>query len=413
MTSTKGNIELTGADKFILALDRHAKKNGGKGTVCHYIIEFDKSITTAALKNIILADQNVNAIKNIYLKNNSWRSRLSTIDVLEIKSEDFIPTEIESLVLNASVSPLFTFHLVESRDRIRLVLSWHHLLMDGFGARLFMQSIFQATIPTEIARKRSPLNLTHLVKARKAKRYVSNTARNSELSMISQESSKESIPQLKLIRFGPEELDQLKANARSTGAKFGIGNYILAATSLALFQSRKSNEPVTYWVPIPQDQRKKGAKGPLIGNHLSMMFYRISVDKDSTLESLIKSLDSQMIKQIKEGITENYMHLMNYMRITPSWLYHRMIKGPNGKSLSSFLFTYAPENATSALRLNEISPLAVYNIPPNTYPPGLTFSVNQYDHEMQLIMQYYSDVLSNTESQELANLINKILLLSK
>lgn len=393
----------------MLALDRHIRKNGGSGTICHFIMEFDESTSPNELRSLILNSDSVNYLAGIHLKKNKWEYSEAAFEIIELNSDLFIPEEINSFSCEKNKAPLFTFHLVNSNIGVRLIFSWHHLLMDGYGAKLLMQYIFQNNDITNVIRKKSPINLSHFIKARKAKRYISKSAKNAEVSHISKVDNP-STAHIKVIAFSRDQQEQLKLNARTMKAKYGIGNYLLAAAALSLYQFRNEKESLTYWVPIPQDQRKKGAKGPLIGNHLSMLFYRITIDKNSTLSALVKELDAQMLSQIKSGVTENYTHLLNYMRNTPTWLYHKMIKGPNGKSLSSFLFTYAPENSTETTVLKQGNIKAIYNIPPNTYPPGLTFSMNQYDQELQMIIQYFSDVLSESETEEFVKILQKNIL---
>lgn len=395
------HIPLTGADKFMLALDFHSKINGGNGSVCHYILEFDPNIDLDLIQSKIETSDSVQRLETLYLNQRKWSNKDGSVKIKTLKSDEFLPREIYELEFNLNSPPLIHFHFVINEHQKRLILSWHHLLMDGYGANLFIKSIFDIDYNHLPKRNSTPIDFKHFIKARKAKRFLSKSAKNTQLSIVSKEKRHLSSPKIEKITFSEKQFLNLMQCSRLAGSKFGIGNYLLAGATLSIYKISGVKEPTTYWIPIPQDQRKKGAQGPIVGNQLSMLFYRIELNTASTIKSVVSELDRQMIHQIKEKVTENYVHLMNFLRTTPSWLYHQMIKGPKGKSLSSFLFTYAPAIELNFKELPEQSVIAAYNIPPNTYPPGLTVSVNQFNNNLQLFVQYYSDVLTANEVDQL------------
>jgi hypothetical protein len=110
-----------------------------------------------------------------------------------------------------------------------------------------------------------------------------------------------------------------------------------------------------------------------------------------------------MTHQIKEQIPSAYSHLMNYLRIIPSVLYARMIKGPSGKSLSTFLFTVAAQHPSDLLEMFNCKVTNALSIPPNTYPPGLTFAFNRFEGKLQIVVLSYAHLFSEQEMNQLEN----------
>src|SRR5690606_24608921 len=149
-----------------------------------------------------------------------------------------------------------------------------------------------------------------------------------------------------------------------------------------------------FWIPVPQDKRKKGSLWPVVGNHLSFLFYRVSSDDLNSIKTAVATFNTQMIKQIKKGIPQAYDFLISYLRRIPTPLYYYWIKGPKGKSLSSFLFTVAADHPRD---LDEFEGLPIKNVislPPSTYPPGLTFAFMKFKNRLQIAVLYYDEVVS-------------------
>ena len=94
-------------------------------------------------------------------------------------------------------------------------------------------------------------------------------------------------------------------------------------------------------MPVPKNNRKKGEKWPIVGNHISFLFYRLKKEEFLSIKKLTKSIVDQMTLQIQMDNTINFSHLMNFLRNLKPKTYSKLIKGPNGEHLASFLFTLA------------------------------------------------------------------------
>jgi len=193
---------------------------------------------------------------------------------------------------------------------------------------------------------------------------------------------------------------------------YGLSPFYLSSVSLALknLLIQRGNKAINFWIPVPQDNRKKGAKSPIIGNHLSFLFYRLFDNDLTDLKSTVQSINSQMVHQVKKDLPNSYNHLMDYMKGIPSSIYYRLIKGPKGKSLSSFLFTVAAEHPNDFKEIFGLRITNAISLPPNTYPPGITFAYTNFEGKIQIAILYYDNVITSNEIDNLEDNIKNYLI---
>jgi hypothetical protein len=218
-----------------------------------------------------------------------------------------------------------------------------------------------------------------------------------------QTTSPQGYQKIRLVRFSPGETQQIDAIGPSLGAQFGRSPLYLACAARGVNTLLQQRGVPTHdlWIPVPRDQRKKGAKGPLVGNHLSFLFYRLKKQILSSLPGTIKAINNQMVEQIRSRIFADYDILMNYLRRTPSPLYYFWIKGPQGGSLASFLFTAAADHPDDFTSFGGHAITDSWSFPSNIYPPGLTFAFMRYRDCLHLMILYFDDVLTTTELDQL------------
>lgn len=398
------SLALNGPDKFILALEQHPRPQGAAGNTCHYLMELEGTIDAEAFRAHLQQDPWISYLSSLQLAKKAgnrrrWIPTATQEPVVRILEDDtFLPLEIRSLHLELE-GPLLCFHLIRrSKGHFALVLSWHHLLMDGYGATLLLRHLSGEKCTLFEERVKTPVNRSHFRAARKAKRFIDKSSQGN-LAAIDHLGPRHIQAVIDLVELNKEEGEKMRQCAEAAKARFGTGNFVLAtAATMVNKHVPLINAGADFWVPIPQDKRKKGAIGPIIGNQLSFLFYRIKSKPSSDAAELVADLDQQMLQQIKEHIPSSYGHLMNYMRRAGSKWYYRRLKGPHGASLTSFLLTHAPEHPKSLDRLFGIPIVNAVNIPPNSPSPGLTISVSTFGDRKYLILQTYAHILSEEQA---------------
>ncbi|MEO8762244.1 MAG: hypothetical protein ABI388_11920, partial [Bacteroidia bacterium] len=218
---------------------------------------------------------------------------------------------------------------------------------------------------------------------------------------------------IKIIHFTEQETKQIENNALTLGAKFGASPFYLACAARTVQQIlvERKISVTNFWIPVPQSTRKKGSLSPLVSNHISFLFYRITNAELTDLEQCVTSINNQMISQIRNGLPKAYMLLMSFLKRIPSSLYYQLIKGPQRNSLSSFLFTMAEEHPQDLLKFEGLQVINALSIPPNNFKPGLTFACIKFNNCLQLMVLSFDEILSgkeftNLETQIKHELIN-------
>lgn len=407
-------VGLTGADGFILALERHDKSKDGGNNTCRYIIDLEGELTADKLKIDLSKNSIINWLSHFHISDSVFSKKWSfsetvSIPIFELDSEEEYPIEVFSKQINKTNPPLLYFDIVKRNNgTTRLILSWHHLLMDGYGAVLLLKSL--GGVLGELKEPQvSPSGKNKFVQAVKSKFFVGKSAKG-KVSDVIEQSSEKSEQKIKTITFSVEQSDKIKKRAIKAGARFGLSSFYLSYLSIAIknILAKRGESDVSLWVPVPQNARKVGATAPIIGNHLSFLFYRLLSKDLTSVESGVVSLNKQMIHQIKEDLPVANAHLMNYLKKVPTALYYYWIKGPNGKALSSFLFTVAAEHPDNLKELFGQKIINAVSLPPNTYPPGLTFAVTSFEKKISVSVLYFDNVLMEDEVQLLESDINNL-----
>ena len=411
------NIRLTATDCFILALEKHIHNKGTSGNTCRYVFELEGKLDVDAFKQKLKNNKETQELAAFAMHKSGlfsipkWKSYNNIeIDVTIHQSDSFLPYSILNKVITSNTAPLFCFDVIhKSNGNSTLVFSWNHLIMDGYGAILYLKLL------NNIGNEKSyiggdyktKINYTTFKEAIKAKIHLHKSSKK-QTSGISPTKHFEQVTQkIKVVTFTKEETISIDSIAPKLGAKFGRSPYFLACAARSVKEILKQrNQTVSnFWIPVPQNQRKKGAMGPLLGNHLSFLFYRLNSNLLDSIEESVKDINEQMVNQVKKGLPKAYDVLMNYLKRIPSGLYYNLIKGPQGDSLSGFLFTLAEDHPKELLKFGNQKVLNALSFPPNTYPPGLTFAFMRFEEKLQLMILYYDEVLKENEAKLLENKI--------
>lgn len=401
----KDKVRLLGADHFILALEKCNSSSGTSGNMCRYVLDLTGEFDSAEFKSTLNNNELSKWLSKFeynskYLHSTKWSiGKEKRIELTSMQECNGIPSEVINSQTELNQGPLFYFHLIKNSDNSsRLVFSWHHLLMDGYGAMLFLKNLDSPISIQETEVHTSPLSLSVIREMIRAKLFISSSSKG-DIQLIESSYSKQVNQGFEFIEFDPNETQIIENQARQHKSTLGISSYFLACSSIAVNNCliRKGIKPKDFWIPVPQDNRKKGSQWPVIGNHLSFLFYRIKRDSTSDKSRLTEDIQKQMISQVKNRIPHSYSHLMNYLKHIPTWLYARLIKGPNGKSLSTFLFTVAAEHPKEFNTINSCAITNAISIPPNTYPPGITFAFNRFEGKIQIAIPFYQHLFSQKE----------------
>lgn len=405
-------IRFTGFDSFQLTLEEKDTIEGTSGNTCHYVLELEGALSAQTLSKHLRKNALYTQLAQLKLRTPLFRTPYWEVDPTETnetiftvntyQSDDHIPHEISSKKLKAKTQ-LMAFNIVERSDgNMALIFSWHHLLLDGYGAVLLLQQLFvgkEETIDLAGDPPTLPSGIEAILDARKAVQFINQSSKGPISGVSPQETLSKATQQLKVITFTEEETATVRQKAITTGARFSPMPYLLTCvtrTVNALLQKR-NQQPQTFWVPVPRDDRKKGARGPIIGNWLSFLFYRLPQAAITSKKEGVKAIQEQMMEQIKNKVPQSYNTLMHLMKWLPSQIYYFFVKRNDDNPLSGFLFTMAAEHPSDFNTVLGHRIQGVLSWPSNTVPPGLTFAVMTHQQRLNIMVLYYKEVISEEE----------------
>lgn len=420
--TTHTGILLTEADCFMYTLEKHMiSREEGSTNVCHYVLELEGKIDARDFAEHVQAMDDLTWLSSLApIKNNpvsipAWKSssKIGRIPVSVVESNELIPHEIlNQKVKHTEHQAHFTI-VNRSNGNSSVIFSWHHLIMDGYGVVLLLQQLshpqnkkLKSVVNPE---PKSLLGVAQLMNAARAKFFIDKVSRQPLTSIAPKKKLRDQNQKIRFVRFAEEETQSLDRLGQTTGARFGRSPLYLGAAARSVYRVLKSRGlPVkNFWIPVPKDLRKKGSTGPLLGNHTSLMFYRLKGEVLNSFPETVKSINEQMVAQIKSGISNDYDMLIRLLRRTPTPLYYFWIKGLRGGSLASFLFTVAADHPDELMNFQGHPVAGAWSIPSGVYPPGLSFAFMRFKNTLQLMICYFEGVITETEADEMANSIRQ------
>ncbi|MEX1192179.1 MAG: condensation domain-containing protein [Brumimicrobium sp.] len=392
MLDLPDKLELNGADYFHLLLERINRSNPTSNNVVRMLISIENESKLQEIVDRIESSEVVKWIANLELKKPvfsraHWSLGNNSYEI-KVKRHDSITWQnIFSIPITLNSDHLIRFDTIKTDGKIKLLFSWHHILMDGRGAGLLMQYLSENT-KKEIVKPsllyQHPQNKTSfLSKFRRmfdVKHFVEDMLKESMQSPTVKNNDSSGFHHL-VVALNNEETNAIEVNAKASGSKFGSNIFQLACCFSTI--SEISNNDKKIWVPVPYDGRKRGSRGPIIGNHISFLFYKISPEENDSIESIVQSLNQQMSDQIKREIPVKYNDMLTVMRDFPIQFYQWATTRSGKGRVSSFLYSSSGEGVWDTNRLNK-SFKDILLIPPFSNDPGITFTFSRFNNQLKI-----------------------------
>lgn len=420
-------LPLNGSDYFQLFLDRHHRATGQQGNVSRFAVYLHGPPDPEALRRRINDEPALQWLYGLRLKA-TWPFQLprwqhngkqQPIPLFIHKAGNIshdLPETVWAADINIRKQAPFRFDLVTYTDgSSALVFSWNHIVMDARGAELLIRQLgrtgeaagdLQYMAPAE-----APLPVMEsLQHARKVKAFLldGNPIRP---ALLADRPSRQ-YNKFHIIAFSETESRQVEANCQKYLARFGKSPVLLAAT-LRAFQQLLGPAPhpdQQFWVPIPQDQRRKGMAGPVIANQVSFLFYRLLDTHLTDLQTAVNEISEQMISQMRAGIPKSYHIMMNLVRRMPIALYSHITKSPTRGALSSFFFSDTGHSLDDFTDFAGLPVADAIHYPPNAGIPGFTVIFMSVQNRLRAVVGYTSDTMAADKPVLFERLLRKELL---
>ncbi len=422
------NIPLTGCDYFLYAFSKKMKNKNNLRRTSRLILSLDSKPQIKFLAEFIEKSDFINFMskldfkryipltKPVWSKNGKNPVTVNEIDYN--KSENLTRTDIYRNVIPKikNQNQNFSFSLINyQNNKCDLVLTWNHSLIDAKGAELLLYHINKSFIQPdykndELLKTNIPSNnnsiypiksfFQKLIFARKSLPIISEAGKYPMASMAPLKiKNKDCSQSFYLMNFSDNETDTINNIETIKGKPSCKSLIMLTSAIIASYKllKRRNVKIEPFYIPVPHNLRRCGAKTPIISNHVTFLFFRINPEDITSPVNVYENLNGQMLSQIKENIPISFINLIDFFKPVPLLITSNIFSGPSKGRLASFFFSDTG-NCANILQnflgaeINNIS-----HIPPTCAPPGFTITFSQFKNNINSVLSYSEDCVDNSE----------------
>ncbi|MEO7932098.1 MAG: hypothetical protein ABIT76_02965 [Chthoniobacterales bacterium] len=295
--------------------------------------------------------------------------------------------------------------IVEKRDgRYLVAFTWSHRVIDGKGAELLLTEFGKLCDGVDEAYdyKETPRSKTTLTEKRQHAHAL--LVRFDELAALGVHSLGGPEPKPGACRFQVLTLnssDSAKVRTRADqlcGPLFSLPYYLACASRAhaTVFRSR-GKDPSCYVSGVPIQARKRGARGPLFHNQVSVFFFACLRQDISSMELAAAALKKQFTEMTRQKLDESFTTMLEIMMRMPSWLFMRIVRWQFQGEINSFFYShtgvFAPEMTTFAGAGIENA----WHLPCLGRPPGTGVFFSERNEKLTITLSWREGCLSEQE----------------
>ena len=406
---------LSGSDYFHLLIDRKMKRFGMAGNISRVHFELEKTSDLNAISDAIRKNETFQKVRFIRYQHSwplfsIWTEKSTSHENVEVH-HGISESQFKSSVLNRNVDNdfgLIWIDLCALEDGSKhAVVSMHHALFDHQGMMNFIQAL-NNNFSGPLFRESEPASVWRMIVNGAVMNY--NLFRRSvwKFGSLFQDNHPSKIsPQYESITFSETETESISKNAWQAGSRVGQSAFYASIVARALQQLfiDRGNDSPNLWFSLPHNQRRLGTTGHLVSNKLSFLFFKLTSTELESTNGTVQSVLRQVKEQIKFKSADKYLDMMKVMRIIPMPLYAGMVSVPSKGKLSSFGYSDLGEDKLTMSEFCGAKIESVFRYPPVPSPPGFNVATLKKEAELELIVGYGKELISE---QELAKLVSRI-----
>jgi hypothetical protein len=299
--------------------------------------------------------------------------------------------------------------LIEQRDGTCLAaLSWSHLLIDGKGAELLLAELARlcAGIDEPCEAKETPRpETTWRDKVQKTKPAIFHLEALAKLPMRSVCGPR---PRAGRCRFQVVTLDAAttaKVQARverMTGALFPLAYYVAcAARAHDRVLERRGTATGGYVTTVPVQTRKRGARGPLFHNHVSVLFFGGPRAQLATLDTAAAAMKEQFAAMSRARLDESFLNVLELMMRAPSRLFMFIVRHQFRGEICSFFQSHTGVFAPEIVALAGARVVNAHHLPSVSAPPGSGIFFCEHSGRLNITFSWRESCLTDDERRVL------------
>lgn len=398
-------------DGFLIAMDAFMRRTGQGAHASQSLLELDRAPDVAALQRAtrrvvekhplliarvrrhwltLLPYWNAPTTSHRHLPLGLWREEGSPGQLgPEAKAvpnpEEFLTGQMQPPYESEDGTPPAEHHVNARLDvlewddgRCHLALSWSHVLMDGKGAELLLAELarlcegvdLDCTVPESGAPK-----MTFREKFRLAGRAVRRMAELSNLGVRSLSGPEPRAGKCCFQVLTLNRADTAAVRARAvdlTGSLFPLPFYLAGVMRAhnAVF-IRRGVIPKNFVAAVPVQMRRRGARGPIFNNHMTILFFSAQQEDLLAFETMAAALKLQFVDMMRKRLDASFAMILEMMLRAPSRLFMKIVRLQFGGEISSFFHShtggFAPDMSTFAgAGIENANHLPCLGAPPGT-----------------------------------------------
>lgn len=326
---------------------------------------------------------------------------------LQTKLDDIINT---SLPQHEDGWENVRFDLVEKTDgSCVFVFSWSHLIMDGIGAEFFLLELDRLMsggktepVPAfDLTDLNDPRGWGERWKTAKVMPTFFDKVMKKPFEALGSNKLSEGRAHFQVITLTEEQTaEAARRSAEISGPLINMPFHLACAMRAhqAVFAHR-GIKPESLMCCVPIQVRRKGTRGPLFQNHLTMFFCNLLAQELGTLEAAAGSLHQQHTRFIKDKIGDAFRDLMWLMRPMPPGLHMTFINFHMKGKFSSFYHSNTGIFAPELTQFGGASVTNAYHVPSFSDPPGTGVFTNEKNGRLVLTLCWREGTLQEAERQ--------------
>jgi acyl carrier protein len=431
-------IPLRDCDFFTHAFDEMLRAAGQGGHVAHSFLELESlpdvpalgkligqiedhlpfPIFTAQLrkKSFFSLPEWVPARRPRQMKLHLWSQKGSEGKLAEHGAESF--TDLQEKLDEIVNAPLdheedswtnARFDLIEKVDGAFIfVFSWSHLIIDGVGAEHFLVEMnrllggkHEPVPPFDFSDLNDQRGWGERWRTAKVMPNIFYDLMKTPFQALGSKDLVEGRNRFQVITLTAEQTaEAARRSAAVSGPLINMPFHLacaMRAHDRVLKERGRGAESLMCCVPI--QVRRKGARGPLFQNQLTMFFCALSAAELSNLDSAAQSLHEQHTRFLKEKIGDAFRDLMWLMRPMPPGLHMKFINWQMKGMFSSF---YHSNTGVFAPELTQFAGAAVtnaYHVPGFSNPPGTGVFANEKNGRLVLTLCWREGAMNEQERE--------------
>jgi hypothetical protein len=294
--------------------------------------------------------------------------------------------------------------LVERRDgSCFAALSWAHLLIDGKGAELLLVEFARlcegVESSPEVEDSSVPADWRELVQQTKpAVRHLEALAKM-RIRSLSGPQPRAGRSAQQLITLEAADVARLRVRTEQhTGALFPLAFQVAcAARAHDRVLTQRGQPPDGYVVSVPIQTRKRGARGPLFHNHVTVLFFGARREQLTTLESAAAAMKRQFTEMMRARLDESFRAILALMLRLPARLFMMIVRWQWRGEMCSFFQSHTGPFAPELTEFAGARVTNAYHLPGISTPPGTGIFFSEHGERLNIAFSWREGVLSDAE----------------